>query len=348
FTIVFSQAQCQADFSYIQNAWSNTVFTDLSTMQSTNYSATWQWDFGDGNTSTQQHPVHTYWNGVYSVCLTVTFFDSTNWNYCTSIYCDSILIGNAPPASWDCNPAAGCYDPGTGLGQYISFLACDTICNSGVTPSWDCDLNSAIGCYDPGTGLGQYTSFTACDTICSSGVTPSWDCTPAAGCYDPGTGLGQYTSFAACQAVCSGVSTTTCDSMTITGTQYAFTAEINNINMLIDYWNTSLMNGVVIAEDSMTNTHNCQSTVALDTVNICITYADAAGYYTCCVTWIWNAASGSWAKMGNITSIEEINYSDKRLIKIIDILGRKTVLKNNTTLFFMYDDGSIDRRYIIE
>ena len=47
-TILFAQAQqCQADFSYMQNG-PTTVFTDLSTMQSTNYSATWQWDFGDG------------------------------------------------------------------------------------------------------------------------------------------------------------------------------------------------------------------------------------------------------------------------------------------------------------
>ena len=41
-----------------------TIFTDLSTLISTspptNYSITWDWDFGDGNSSTQQNPVHTY------------------------------------------------------------------------------------------------------------------------------------------------------------------------------------------------------------------------------------------------------------------------------------------------
>jgi PGF-CTERM protein len=32
----------------------------------------WQWDFGDGNTSTQQNPTHTYEEpGTYTVVLTV-------------------------------------------------------------------------------------------------------------------------------------------------------------------------------------------------------------------------------------------------------------------------------------
>jgi hypothetical protein len=46
----------------------NTVaFTDTSTGSPTS----WHWDFGDGNTSTQQNPVHTYASGNYLVVLTV-------------------------------------------------------------------------------------------------------------------------------------------------------------------------------------------------------------------------------------------------------------------------------------
>ncbi len=42
-------------------------FTDLSTG-----SASWFWDFGDGTTSTEQNPVHTYAvPGTYTVTLTV-------------------------------------------------------------------------------------------------------------------------------------------------------------------------------------------------------------------------------------------------------------------------------------
>lgn len=46
------------------------------------------WDFGDGNTSTQTYPSHSYAStGVYNLCLTVS--DSTG---CTSTYCDTIGV----------------------------------------------------------------------------------------------------------------------------------------------------------------------------------------------------------------------------------------------------------------
>ncbi|NIM11614.1 MAG: PKD domain-containing protein, partial [Candidatus Aminicenantes bacterium] len=50
-------------------------FTDTSTDDGTIVS--WLWDFGDGNTSTEQNPTHTYAaDGTYTVTLTVTDDDS--------------------------------------------------------------------------------------------------------------------------------------------------------------------------------------------------------------------------------------------------------------------------------
>jgi PKD repeat protein len=349
-TILFTQAQCQADFSYIQNG-PTTVFTDLSTIQSgwsTNYSVSWLWDFGDNSApSYQQNPTHTYSNGIYYPCLTVTFFDSTIMNSCTSIYCDSLLIGNAPPTSWDCNPVTGCYDPGTGNGQYTTLTACQNAC--GVIPSWDCNPN-ILGCYDPGTGLGQYTTLAACQSACA--VTATWDCDPVTGCYDPGTGLGQYTSLSACQTVCSSVPSSPCDSMTAAGSQSQLTMQINNINIYVDYWVTTAPDMTILGEDSMAISHNVYNMNPItsqpyDTIITCLTYTmNSTNVMTCCVTWIWDGSF--WAKIGSATSIEEINSTDKKLIKIVDILGRDTDYKSNELLFYIYDDGTIEKKYNIK
>ena len=60
-----------ADFSYVAN-YLAVDFTDGST-DVNNDIATWAWDFGDGNTSTQQNPSHTFAaTGTYTVSLTVT------------------------------------------------------------------------------------------------------------------------------------------------------------------------------------------------------------------------------------------------------------------------------------
>ena len=48
-----------------------------------------------------------------------------------------------------------------------------------------------------------------------------------------------------------------------------------------------------------------------------------------------------------ITSIPEENYN-KKLIKIVDVLGRKTKEKKNTPLFYIFDDGTVEKRIIVE
>jgi len=397
-TILFTQAQCQADFSYIQNG-PTTIFTDLSTINSgwsTNYSVSWDWDFGDGTTSTLQNPTHTYSNGIYTPCLIVTYFDSTIINGCTSVYCDSILVGNGLPATWDCGPA-GCFDPGTGLGQYTTLGSCLSNCGNvtdsfacmvGTSPgittcvgpgiytmgqanimavystmaaciadscnvmpppaSWDCAPNTPAGCYDPGTGAGQYTTLAACQAVCGT-PTPSWEC-GLAGCYDPGTGQGQYTTLAACQANCGSTPSNLCDSMTASGSQSQIIMEVNNINTIIDYWVTTAPDGTILQEDSITNIHTLYNSnplgLSYDTIITCINYANVASWYTCCVTWIWNGSF--WAKIGSATSIEEINSTDKKLIKIVDILGRDTDYKSNELLFYIYNDGTIEKKYNIK
>lgn len=74
--------------------WQDSININPSIYYAYNYSSgtnlTYLWDFGDGTTSTQQFPSHTYTTtGSYNVCLTVD-----NGNGCTDTHCDIILVTN--------------------------------------------------------------------------------------------------------------------------------------------------------------------------------------------------------------------------------------------------------------
>lgn len=69
---------------------STACFTDT-----TSAGVTWEWDFGDGNTSTLQNPCHTYANpGNYTACMIVS-------DTCTSdTICTNVYICGSPSANW--------------------------------------------------------------------------------------------------------------------------------------------------------------------------------------------------------------------------------------------------------
>lgn len=85
---VGSQLQCPFWFNHTINPNGSVSFTSSHNSGSTPVS--YVWDFGDGNTSTQANPNHTYSsNGTYWVCLTIIFA-----NGCTGSSCYGILINN--------------------------------------------------------------------------------------------------------------------------------------------------------------------------------------------------------------------------------------------------------------
>jgi poly(3-hydroxybutyrate) depolymerase len=49
----------------------------------------------------------------------------------------------------------------------------------------------------------------------------------------------------------------------------------------------------------------------------------------------------------NTTPVNEFS-TEKKLIELIDVLGRKTKPRNNTPLFYIYDDGSVEQKIIIK
>jgi PKD repeat protein len=73
-----------------------TNFNNLSLGADANVSA-WEWDFGDGTTSNQKNPNHTYTqSGIYPVKLTVNNFIGN----CTNTLTHSIRISNRPTADF--------------------------------------------------------------------------------------------------------------------------------------------------------------------------------------------------------------------------------------------------------
>jgi PKD repeat protein len=90
---------CSAYFYYYPDS-SNLAtinFYDMSYGPNGLPPVSWFWEFGDGTSSGEQNPVHTYADtGYYMVCLTINAADS-----CTSTYCEEVYTGIIPPPS-DC------------------------------------------------------------------------------------------------------------------------------------------------------------------------------------------------------------------------------------------------------
>jgi len=87
-------AECNLDaqFDYdIDQSDCTVYFIDLSTFSPGTSIISWDWNFGDGNTSTVQNPVHTYTtSGVYTVTLTITGFNGVTT--CTDTFQTQISV----------------------------------------------------------------------------------------------------------------------------------------------------------------------------------------------------------------------------------------------------------------
>lgn len=119
---VNTPGSCSAAFAYTTSG--NTAsFNDLSSGAGVAINS-WQWSFGDGTTSSQQNPSHTYSvAGVYPVCLTIT-----TGTGCTDTYCDSLMVGG-------------------------SSISCNATLSSTVSPSGPVTFNAT------GTGTGAPVAY---------------------------------------------------------------------------------------------------------------------------------------------------------------------------------------------
>jgi gliding motility-associated-like protein len=108
--------------------------------------ATYQWDFGDGGTSTAQNPSHTYTSqGLYTVKLYITTNDGC---IDSAVFLNAVRTGNKSLADFSAIPLAQC------VGQPVQFTNL-------TIPSdrWSWDFGDGIG-----TSNAQNPSYTYLDT----------------------------------------------------------------------------------------------------------------------------------------------------------------------------------------
>ena len=66
----------------------------------------------------------------------------------------------------------------------------------------------------------------------------------------------------------------------------------------------------------------------------------------------WEFVAGDYSNPGVdqnvVLAVDDFTYQKKELVKIIDILGRETSFKNNYILFYIYSDGTTEKKYYSE
>jgi PKD repeat protein len=155
---VGNNLSCDAAFSSSPDPLNPMVirFQDNSSGQIT----LWQWNFGDGTTSTAQNPVHTYNSGGnYFVCLTVS--DSDPGFLCHDVLCVVVTVHE---------PGACVADYRYSIDPMDQYKVKFTDQSSGNINSWHWDFGDGTFSYDrnPTHGYASYGKYFVCLTAYNS------------------------------------------------------------------------------------------------------------------------------------------------------------------------------------
>ena len=116
-----------------------------------------------------------------------------------------------------------------------------------------------------------------------------------------------------------------------------------------DWTVTDFNSGAIITTDTSwtpTFTFNPLDTV-LVCLNLTLTGNGMTQACTYCDTITFNLGGG-WVQMYiQPTSVSEIN-NERKLLKVTDILGRNAKGVKNTPLFYIYEDGTVEKKMIVE
>ncbi len=137
----------------------------------------WNWDFGDGFTSTTEAPCHSYaTTGVFNICLIIT-----TENGCTAMDCRPVTISPALNAEFGVTPQNQCagngvhFDADNTDGSNYSWSFSGDDCSFSINTGGDPFVNAlpnCPGCFDVTLTInndGCQASHTVTDAICFFG-----------------------------------------------------------------------------------------------------------------------------------------------------------------------------------
>ena len=313
---ILISTDCGASFSYLGSYAEDGSGTFATAYTSTTefVPAVGDWCMGEVGADCFTIDLDAY-SGMSGVVIR---FESVNNGIAgNNLFIDNINItGNQSSSpTWNCING-DCSDPGDGSGQYNSESACINSCTT-VSESWDCANGD---CYNPGDGSGEFNTLSACESSCVI-IPITWTCENG-DCYNPGDGSGEYDSETWCISECTIISPSyDC----LNGECY------DPEDGTGEY--TSLLACNANCSTTVEETWNCIS-------GDCIDPGDGSGQYD---------SEGWCISECHSNAVGNIDGPQKTLIKVVNLIGQEVdQIIFNTPLFFIYDDGSVEKKVIFE
>jgi hypothetical protein len=189
---------------------------------------------------------------------------------------------------------------------------------------------------------------------------PTWDCIGGA-CVDPGTGTGAFTDSLQCVTNCA-TSFDCTDSLEVTDVIIDNANLTMNIAIYSGYSSYLSMPYVAFTIDANGDTiqqgnMNLFGAINFDTtwynysINSAINPSYPLTMYFVYVVSIGGSVTDTCILTYNSTptAITDINISgNRKIISIVDVLGRASKGTKNESLFYIYDDGTVEKRIVIE
>lgn len=303
-----------------------------------------------------------------TTCCEIYVWDGENWTL--------EEVNNT--ASYSCNPnSSGCIELMDGNGDFASEEECSASCESVITCTGSVEITEdngelSVSVYD--LTLPVIYSWSTGET--TSAITPSaegvyyCDITDVDGCDYSATYT--YFSFNLCDSTWYDANFTEVDGfwdVTLTG----YIAEsLNDLTDTVVHGFTITPSSGSLSEyanvgsypHSWSNEYPMSLSTS-DTLKICWSpalYADGLDIFPLgwselcnmdngqmlCENWFWDGEA--WVKStSGTTSIQEAGIKGATLIRIIDALGREVnESSTNRLLFYVYDNGFIDKKFIVK